>query len=334
MSADTLALLPRALAALALAAAVGWGALALWLDGPGGAPRRALLAGAWLLAVAAVVAALPFWPAAGAVLLLLGAVLAWWLRLAPRNDRDWSPEVARLPTGLVEGGLLTLHNVRAFDYRSEQDYQPRWETRRYALEEVTGLDLFQSFWGPTLYAHSIASWEFADGRHLAVSVETRKRRGQGYSALKGFFRQYEVCYVAADERDLIGLRARHRGERVWLYRLRMAPSAARALLVDYVSEMNRLSAHPRWYNALTFNCTTAMRHHRKRVYHAEPWNWRVLASGHLDELLYRHGDIHTGLPLAELRRRSEVTEVACAAADAPDFSGRIRLGLPPRPASG
>src|SRR6202035_2568939 len=112
-------------------------------------------------------------------------------------------------------------------------------------------DMFLSYWGPTLIAHTIASWEFDDGRHLAISIETRKERGETYSALRGFFRQYELVYVVADEHDLIGLRTDYRGEQVYLYRLRVSAVPARALLVDYLQEINRLAEHPQWYNALT-----------------------------------------------------------------------------------
>ena len=111
--------------------------------------------------------------------------------------------------------------------------------------------MFLCFWGPTLIAHTIASWEFADGPPLAISIETRKEKGESYSAVRGFFRQFELYYVVADERDLIRLRTNFRGEQVYLYRIRMSPEGARAVLLDYLKEVNRLAEQPRWYNALT-----------------------------------------------------------------------------------
>jgi Domain of unknown function (DUF4105) len=109
------------------------------------------------------------------------AVLAWWLTLAPSNDRDWQPDVARLPTATIDGSLLTVHNVRDFSYRGEQTFTESWETRTYDLDTLVGFDMFIAFWGPTLYGHTIASWEFSDGRYLAVSIETRKEKGEEYS---------------------------------------------------------------------------------------------------------------------------------------------------------
>jgi hypothetical protein len=218
--------------------------------------------------------------------------------------------------------------VRNFHYRSETDYDARWETRTYDLDQLRGFDMFLSYWGPTQIAHTIASWEFADGKHLAVSIETRKKIGQSYSAVRGFFRQYEIFYVVADERDVVGLRAAHRGEQVFLYRLKNTPTQARAMLLDYLKEVNRLAAAPQWYNALIHNCTTTIRHHATNVAAGQPFDWRILANGHIDELGYERGQIDTSLPFAELRKRSDITAKAKAAFGEEGFSRVIRRDLP------
>jgi hypothetical protein len=187
-----------------------------------------------------------------------------------------------------------------------------------------------SFWGPTLYGHTIASWEFADGSHLAVSIETRKEKGEAYSALRGFFRQYEVYYTVGDERDLIGLRANHRGEMAYLYRVGGLMSGGRELLLDYVSEINAIAQRPRWYNALTHNCTTSIWHHTKAVGSGPTLDWRLLANGYLVDLAYERGTVNTSIPLGELKRRSDITARARSAGDLEDFSKAIRVGLPSR----
>jgi len=143
-----------------------------------------------------------------------------------RNDRAWYDDVAELPWATIDGDRVTIRNVRNFTYRSDTDYTPRWETRTYDLSKLTGQDLFLSFWGPTMIAHTIASWEFSDGQHLAISIETRKKQGESYSALLGFFRQYELYYVVADERGVVGVRTNVRGERVHLYRAAAQAAAA------------------------------------------------------------------------------------------------------------
>jgi hypothetical protein len=175
------------------------------------------------------------------------------------------------------------------------------------------------------------SWEFDDGRHLAISIETRKEKGETYSALRGFFRQYELYYVVADERVVVRLRTNDRGEQVFLYRLRSSQAQARAALESYLQEVDHISQTPEWYNAFTHNCTTTIRGHIQHAGVHNPWNWRILANGKGDELLYSRGLINTSLPFAEVRTRSDITTKAKAADRDPEFSERIRAGLLPRP---
>ena len=256
--------------------------------------------------------------------------MKWRFSLRPSNARDWQPDVARTATAEIQGERVTVRNVRNFRYRSETDFDERWEERRLDLARLDGLDLFVSYWGAPFIAHTILSWSFSDGQHLAVSVETRKTKDQEYSTLAGFFRQYELIYVAADERDVIALRTNFRGEDVYLYRLRTTPQAAKILLLDYLDEMNALAREPRWYNALLTNCTTAM---RQRVIHAGgkvPFSWKLLANAYLPDLLYERGSIDTSRPFAELKTVSRVNDRARAAGAAEDFSARIRAGLPLR----
>jgi hypothetical protein len=328
-------LVVRIVVSLTLLIAVLWAAAVLWIDGPESRPIAGALAGGLVL-IAALVAALvrPWRRAAFAVFVPFAVVLAWWLTLAPSNQRDWQADVARLPTATLDGSRLTVRNVRNFDYRDGGEVTERWETRTYDLDSLVGVDLFLSFWGPTLYGHTIMSWEFADGRHLAVSIETRKEKGEEYSPVKGFFRQYELYYVVADERDVIGLRTNQRGETVQLYRPRGASDKGRALLLDYVREINALAERPRWYNALTHNCTTTIWHHTQAVGTGPTLDWRLLANGYLPDLAYERGTVDTSVGLQELKRRSDITARARAVSALKDFSTAIRAGLPLRPSVG
>ena len=200
----------------------------------------------------------PFTPALATWGLAFVALLVWReASIRPSNERDWQPDVARLPSVDVRGDLLTVHNIRNFDYRTETDFTPRYEDRTYDLSKLRGVDLFLVYWGSPAIAHTIMSWQFEGAPPLAVSIETRKRRGQEYSAVQGFFKQYEIIYVVADERDVVRLRTNYRGEQVYLYRLNASAAQARALLMDYVASINALVEQPQFYNALTDNCTTA-----------------------------------------------------------------------------
>ena len=306
-----------------------WSAACLLLDGPQSRLIAGLLSTGFVIgALLVTVLARPVWRMWLTFAVLFFTVQIWWLGIDASNDREWLPDVAQLPIATFEGDLLTLENVRNFHYRSEDDFDELWETRSYDLSKLRGIDLFLSYWGSPMIAHTIVSWEFDDGQHLAISIETRKEVGESYSAVLGFFRQYELYYVAADERDVIGVRTNHRGEEVYLYRLQTPVPMARALLVDYLRAMNSLAAEPSWYNALTTNCTTTIRRHTQHVAANNPFSWKILVNGYIDELGYDRGTIDTSLPFEELRRISAITEKARAAGDSPNFSRRIREGLP------
>jgi hypothetical protein len=264
-----------------------------------------------------------------AVSIAVMAIAAWWLTLQPLQERDWKPEVAVLARAEVEGDRITIHNVRDFDYRSENDFLERRETRSYNLANLRGVDLFVTYWGSPLIAHPILSFNFGPNGHLCFSIETRSQLGQSYSALRGFYRQFEQIYVAADERDVIRLRTNFRqGEDVYLYRFITSPATARFAFLQYVRSLNELAARPRWYNAIQNNCTTAIRNQRAAVERV-PWDWRMLVNGYADEMLYERGMIdRLSLPFDELKRRSHINARAQATDAVSDFSERIRTHFP------
>ena len=99
--------------------------------------------------------------------------------------------------------MVTVHNIRNFSYRRETDYTPAWYDKTYDLRQLEGVDLVATYWMGPAVAHIFLSFAFAGGDHLAVSIETRKERGEGYSTVRGFFRQYELYYVVADVRDVL-----------------------------------------------------------------------------------------------------------------------------------
>jgi hypothetical protein len=217
------ALLTAPLAIIAIGG-LGWSVLAIWFDGPSSRLLGGTLAG--VLLVGSLLLVLMLRPLRRGLLVTIALAVGvglWWNTIPASNNRDWMPDVARTAQANFDGSRLTIQNIRNFTYRSEANFDQNWETQSFDLAKVKRLDLFLSFWGPTMIAHTIVSWEFADGRHLAISIETRKEKGETYSALLGFFRHYELYYVAAEERDVVGLRAKYRGEQVYLYHLRLPP---------------------------------------------------------------------------------------------------------------
>ncbi|MGE8636121.1 MAG: DUF4105 domain-containing protein, partial [Achromobacter piechaudii] len=180
---------------ITIALVAAWGALALWIRAPLSPTARALLALAWLILALAALAALawPAWRPAGYAFAVATLALAlWWLRIRPSNNRQWIPEVARQTVGDIDGDLITLHNVRNFEWRTRTDYTPRWETRRYALSELQSVDVALSYWGRPAIAHALVSFGFGQDRYVVFSVEIRRKEGDNFSEIGGFFKQYEL----------------------------------------------------------------------------------------------------------------------------------------------
>jgi hypothetical protein len=322
----TLGLLGGALVTIAAV----WGALALWFTLPAPPGLRAMAA---LLFAATGATALALLRRQMVAPLLLFAtaftgVLVWWSTIAPRNDRDWQPDVARLPSAEIAGDLVTLHNVRSFAYRSASEFSERWYDRTVDLRRLDSLDLIAVYWMGEAIAHTMLSFGFA-GEPVIISIETRKEQGEAYSALAGFFRRYELYYVVGDERDLIGLRTTYREppEDVYLYRVQVPRENIRRLFLDYLASINGLHERPEFYNTAITNCTTNVVTHVRAVRGEVPLDWRMLLSGYFPELVYAYGALDQSLPFAALRRQSLINGRARAAADAPDFSRRIRAGL-------
>ena len=319
--------------ALLIAGMTAWATLAIYYSELAGESLRAGLAGAFALST---LCAFLFLPDRRRTLLGFGAafavVLLWWVSIEPSNARDWQAEVAVLPYATRDSDLITLHNVRNFDYRTEQDFEVRYEDRTFDLRELDTVELIAVYWAGDAIAHIMVSFGFA-GDHIAMSVETRKEKDEAYSSSAGFFKQYELIYVVGDERDLIRVRTNYRRpeELVYLYRTQAGPEAARRLFLEYVERINQLRDSPEFYNTLTTNCTTDV----WLIVHALSGrfllDWRVLLSGYFPEYAYDLGSLDTSVPFSELKARSLINDKAHAADQDPDFSARIRAGLPRPP---
>lgn len=275
---------------------------------------------------------------AGGLVLML-ALLAWWVTIEPQADRDWAPDVAYLveiDNDKNQPDIVHLRNVRNFSWRSETDFTPRWEARSYDLSQLESVDVGLSYWMGPAIAHTLVSFGFADGQHLVFSIEIRKERHEQFDPLAGFFKQYELALVAADERDILAVRTNVRGEQVHLYRVNLSPEDMRALFLAYARQASLLAFAPRWYDTLTANCTTIVWQLARRIDQALPVDWRLLASGYLPEYLRDTGALASMQPLELLRAQGHINQRAQSwqppaglddAAASADFSRHIRQGM-------
>ena len=309
-----------------------WGSPAIWYTEPvqHDGLRLGLATGFAILGLVGVIACFLgrmtlLMPFGAAVLIVFG----WWSSIDPSNDRKWEPDVAALPKAEINGDIVTIRNIRNFAYRSETDFTPRWYDKTVDLRKLDSLDLIAVYWMGDAIAHTFVSFGF-EGEHIAISIEIRKERGESFSTIAGFFRQYELYYVVGDERDIIGLRTTYRTppEDVYLYRVNARKESMRRLFMEYINRINALHDRPAFYNTLTTNCTTNIVTHVQAFSDQLPFSWKMLASGYFPELIYERGALSQELPFDELRSRSLINTRARRADGAADFSRLIRIGLP------
>lgn len=275
---------------------------------------------------------------AGGLALMLG-LLVWWETIDPQSERAWAADVAQLvaiETDKHQPDVVHLRNVRNFVWRSDTDFTPRWEARSYDLSQLESVDVALSYWMGPAIAHTLVSFGFADGQHVVFSIEIRKEQHEQFDALAGFFKQYEMALVAADERDILAVRTNVRGEQVHLYRVNMAQDSMRELFMAYARQASQLAFAPRFYNTLTANCTTIVWQLARRIGQELPTDWRLLASGYLPEYLRDVGALASMQPLELQRAQGQITQRAQTwqppahgtdAEISADFSRHIRQGM-------
>jgi hypothetical protein len=309
---------------------IAWGTLAIYYSN---LPRaQARLALAFAFAAFAIWAIFIFrrrWKTLAFVAVYLG-VVAWWIAIPPSHDRNWRPEVAAMPRAVVHGDRVRITGVRNFDYRSRNDFTVRYEEREVELSHLTALDFYVSYFMEGPVGHTFVSFIFDNAAPVSISIETRPEVGEGFAPVASMFKQFELIYVVGEERDLVGVRANHRNEPIYLYRLNTSAEDARRLFLVYLQRINELADKPEFYHLLTNSCTINIVRYANAAGREGRIDIRHILNGLADSYLYRSGRMAAALPFQELRRRSHINE-AVRAADGlpePDFSDRIRLALP------
>lgn len=287
----------------AAVAFVGFGVWALWLA----RSRRVLLVFAGAYAV-----------------LLLG-----WTAIHPHLYRQWRPEVAVLPRAYVSGDRVRIVGVRDFEYRTRDDFNPRYREREVRLSRLNGVDFYISYWMPGPIGHTFLSFTFEDVDPISISIEARPEAHEGFAPVASLFKQFELIYVVGEERDIVGVRTNHRAEDVYLYRVGTTPENARRLFTIYLERINELATRPEFYHLLSNNCTLNIVRYANAVGPGSRFDIRHYLNGLFDGYLYQRELLDVSLPFEQLRQRARINEAARAAGSGEDFPRKIRVHLSP-----
>lgn len=293
-----------------LAFAFLWCAFAFWFQLPGGKFVFFAVTGLW--AILGFIVLYGEWHKAWRwktrtlAVLLFAAFAAWWSTIRPSLDLPWALPLSRMVTGTIDGHLAYVDNIRDFDWITPKEGKPRWFSATYDLDTITGVDAYASYWMGPWVSHTLVGFQFADGKYLVFSAETRPKEGEGFSAVSGFFKGYNLALIAASVEDIIFLRTNIRKEDVYRYPIKMKPEDAKELFKLYIAEGNNLVKKPRFYDTLTTNCTTVAFQLVRVLKPGIPLDWRILISGKLPGYLYDNGFIDTQWPLSEEVRKAYI----------------------------
>ena len=303
-----------------------WIAGALYYDVGQSTKYGGWLVVVWVVIVCAVVFLMqPIWHAVLVIAAIFIFVLAWWFTQKPSNYRNWDPSFSKLCKIEIDDDKVLVHNLRCTEYRTLQDYDLTYEQREYRLSDLRFVDVLILFWGTSWMSHPMAIFDFGNNQHVCFSIEVRYQEGQPYNILRAIYRQYELMYVVSDERDAILRRTKYsENHDCYLYRLQKDVGQVRQLFMEYVGSTNQLVESPRWYHALTQNCTTSILSQRTEKM---GFDRRMILNGSFDQFLYDRGRLYDQLPFDELKNKSRINEAANRA-EKNGFSAAIRKDLP------
>ena len=268
-----------------------------------------------------------------ALLVIVGAALWWKLRKRPSihlvlwmlvavniityynipgpTPERWQKPWALAPVFEQQGDQLTIRNIRDFRYRTEEDSDARYRTETYDLNTLVGVDFAECHWdGMTAICHTMLSFNFADGRHLAVSAETRLPEGVEQGAIPGLYKKYGILYLFGTEEDLYGLRTNIRHEDLSIYPMNIKPQGARKLLQHYIDLAKQAEAEHIPYNTISGNCSTGLVSGFRALVPSMPrkYDFLPLHNGSIAGLLFRSGALQTcpGETEEQIRQRCYV----------------------------
>ena len=242
--------------------------------------------------------------------LVLLNIISYHLIPGPTPEK-WQKPWAVAPEFEQDGDMLTIRNIRDFRYRTETDSDARYRTETYNLNQLCGVDYAECHWdGMEGICHTMLSFQFTDGRRIAISAETRLPENVEQGAIPGMYKQYGILYLFGTEEDIFGLRTNIRHEDLSIYPLNITQEGARKLFMHYVCLSQKAQTDNLAYNTVSDNCSTGLVAGFRMLVPDMPrkYDFLPLHNGSIAGLLINYGAVqmHPGETESEVRKRCYV----------------------------
>ena len=262
------------------------------------------------------------------VILVSISLFLFLVRQKPSHNRDWELGQEKLPQILLEGDEILVKNLRDFHWTGPFEAQPNYIDAKYFLDQMQTVDVvishFDEFEG---LAHIFLSFGFSDGRHISISLETRREVGEKFSPWLGILRQFEIIYVVGTDNDLLGVRTGPREERVYIYPTLASPQQVRDLFGKLAQDINAVYEEPIFYNTLTQNCTNRLTRRVEEISDVRfPLTYKSILPGYFDEVLYDMRIIRTRESFQQTKQGALVDNAKTDFTD-PDYPTKVRSSL-------
>ncbi|MCH8518751.1 DUF4105 domain-containing protein [Candidatus Gracilibacteria bacterium] len=237
----------------------------------------------------------------------------WWISQEPSLYRDWEEQDAILADiTWLSDNEVRIDNIRNHTWLSDSEFTPGYLSENYSLSEIErvyySITPFSDRDGP---AHTMLSFSFSDGKHIVISAEVRKERGESFSILGGVMNQFELQYVIATEEDVIQLRTHYRKNEVYMYPILLEQDTLQLLFRSMLFRADKLSREPEFYHTFWNNCTTTILQHANALRTEKiAFNRYAFLPAHSDRLVYELGLIDTELSQSEARAYYRIDEIA------------------------
>lgn len=255
---------------------------------------------------------------------------AWWSSLQPSLYRDWEITEAILPTISFSWNIISVKNVRNFDYTTKTDFKVWYYDENYDLDKIESVhyivEPFSDFDWP---AHTMLSFWFSDDKYVTLSAELRKEKWEWFDPVLWVLNQFELVYIVGDDNDLIKLRANVRKDIVRMYPVNATKEQKQMLFSSIMHRADKLTKEPEFYNTLWNTCTTSILKHVNslRTNKISSTDIKILLPSNSDKIWYKLWLFNTNLSFDEAREYYKINSLSEEYKNDKDYSKIIRKEL-------